>query len=285
MSETIIKQGVLTPASYGGVNPNGWKASLTLNFEAAGQKTFVRRQSFGPYNIQRPFYPEGSVGHVYLLHPPGGLVGGDSLLLDVTVSDQAHGLLTTPGAGRFYRSQKHNVNVQQTLLVKGGALEWLPQETIYFNGCQANTNTDIHLNDNARFLGWEIQCLGRPASQEPLLAGSVCNVLTVYKEDVMVLRDRLQIDAPMDVGRVTGLRGADVHGLLLATGANSTMLELLRNLLKGTPASVTKVEDLLLVRYLGSGAESAKTLFVELWKHLRPVVMNRPASIPRIWST
>lgn len=285
MSAIQASAGCANPLADGGNEQRGWEASLQLTFEATEHKTFVRRRSTGPYNIQRPFYPEGAVGHVYLLHPPGGLVGGDSLSLDVHVAQNAHGLLTTPGASRFYRSKCADAIQQQVLTVNGGALEWLPQETIYFSGCQARTGTEIHLQRNARFLGWELQCLGRPASQAPFISGSVTNCITLYKDQKMLLRDRLHIDAPADVNRIAGLRGSDVHGLFLATQASQSTLDLVRTTLEGTSASATLIQDLLLVRYLGTGAESARALFADLWRQLRPLVMARSAYTPRIWST
>jgi len=78
----------------------GWHAALELGFAAAsGATRLARRKHRGPLVVQRPFLPEGpGVAHVYVLHPPGGLVGGDELTLDVEVDAGAHALVTTPAA-------------------------------------------------------------------------------------------------------------------------------------------------------------------------------------------
>ena len=115
-----------------------WRAHLVLKFSGRDDKTIVsHRQYQGPLVIQKPFYPEDDVCHVYLLHPPGGVVGGDQLTLDVEVNREGHALITTPAAGKFYRSAGSLAQLKQTLVVKAkSTLEWLPQETILFSGCE-----------------------------------------------------------------------------------------------------------------------------------------------------
>jgi hypothetical protein len=105
--------------------------------------------------VQRPFYPESrEVCHVYLLHPPGGLVSGDELQIDIAVGRDAWALLTTPGAGKVYGSDGQGVRQQQALrIARGGTLEWLPQEMILFDGARADLGTRVELEGDARFLG------------------------------------------------------------------------------------------------------------------------------------
>ncbi len=87
--------------------------------------------------VQRPFYPEGGTCHVYLLHPPGGVVGGDQLELQVQSEPGSHALITTPAATKFYRAGPHPHSLlQQNLQVRDATLEWLPQETIVFDGAE-----------------------------------------------------------------------------------------------------------------------------------------------------
>src|SRR5205085_6360717 len=94
-------------------NVPGWQAELRLRFNCdapgplrPGRTRLVERQHRGPLVVQRPFYPEGDPCHVYLVHPPGGVVGGDALRIDATVDPGAHALITTPAATKFYRCEE-----------------------------------------------------------------------------------------------------------------------------------------------------------------------------------
>ena len=114
-----------------------WRAFLDLGFRRKHGKTVLsRRRHEGPLYIQKPFYPEGNeVCHVYLLHPPSGLVGGDQLKIDVHVGDYAHAVITTPASGKSYRSNGRYSQMTHNLTVAAdGCLEWLPQETLLFGG-------------------------------------------------------------------------------------------------------------------------------------------------------
>src|SRR5262245_14402851 len=116
----------------------GWLASLDLEFARSGSRTVLARRSHvGPLIVQRPFYPEGDVCHVYLVHPPGGVVGGDTLELRARVHDGAHALITTPAATKFYRSEGRMARQVQDIALDAAIFEWLPQETILFADAHA----------------------------------------------------------------------------------------------------------------------------------------------------
>jgi urease accessory protein len=147
------------------VSESGWAAELALRFAVRGERgrtELVGRRHVGPLRVQRPFHPEPSGAcHVYVLHPPGGVVGGDQLALDVSVESGAHALLTTPAAAKLYRSAGPCARVQQALRVGEGArLEWLPHENIAFSAANAELTTRVELEQGARFLGWVVLCLG-----------------------------------------------------------------------------------------------------------------------------
>ena len=135
-----------------------WSARMELDFAVRqGRTTLAKMQFHGPLRVQRPFYPEaaptGAPGrpqapqpcHCCLLHPPGGLVSGDDLSLDVRLGQDAHALLTAPSASKFYAADSHNVAQRQTndLRVAGGLLEWLPRETIIYDGARAEMRTSV----------------------------------------------------------------------------------------------------------------------------------------------
>ena len=136
-----------------GSSGDGWRARLTLAFARKGGRTVpVQRSHFGPLMVQSPFYPEGAVCHMYLLHPPGGVAGGDLLQLDVVVGEGGEVLLTTPSATKVYRPAGKRSRINQSLRAKSGAtIEWLPQETIVFSGADARSATRFELESGARF--------------------------------------------------------------------------------------------------------------------------------------
>lgn len=267
----------------------GWQASLSLGFEARGGRTVLaRRQQRGPLAVQRPFYPEGAPCHLYLLHPPGGVVGGDSLDIRAEVASGAHALVTTPGATKFYRSAGAQALQTQTLQVADGAvLEWLPQENILFAGAKVRLATEIRLRGSARFIGWECHCLGRPVNHESFLSGQARFQFALYRDDRPLFCDRLNIMATRDLQRPSGLRGQPVIATLVATGADPAALQCARDAVVelDPQIAVTRIDELLIARYLGASTERARLAFVALWRALRPVLLAQPACAPRIWAT
>lgn len=267
----------------------GWPAELTLGFRSDTRRTVLaHRRRVGPLAVQRPFYPEGGVCHVYLLHPPGGVVGGDSLAIDVTLGPRAQALLTTPGATKFYRSAGAAALQTQRLRVEPGAtLEWLPQENIFFPGAQAMLHTSVELCRDARVALWEIHCLGRPAVAEPFDRGLVDSRLSIIRDRVPLLLDRLRVD-PGNRSRRALLGGRSVVGTLIISHAAGAELAACRRRLPSDGADdfgATLVEDLLVLRFLGHSTERARRLFTEVWQTVRPAVLGRSLGVPRIWAT
>jgi urease accessory protein len=254
-----------------------------------------RRGHQGPLVVQRPFFPEGpEVCHAYLLHPPGGIVPGDALALDVAVETGAHALITSPAATKVYRSDGRTSRQAQILRAStGSTVEWLPQETILFEGARVQLSTRVELTGSAAFIGWDILCLGRPACEERFGASSSCRQrFELWREGRPLVLERTRYDSDLQ-DAAWGLRGASVTGTLLAVGpalndeAKSALLQDLRAL-PGRPGelrSVSDVSGVLVLRYLGDGAEQARILFEKAWHILRPGIVGRPACPPRIWST
>src|SRR6185436_15824208 len=176
----------------------GWHAALELGFAAAsGATRLARRKHRGPLVVQRPFLPEGpGVAHVYVLHPPGGLVGGDELTLDVEVDAGAHALVTTPAASKIYRTNGAAVRQVQRLRVAGGAtLEWLPQEAIIYDGARATLETRVELGPGARFIGFDAVCFGLPARRAPFESGHCRQMFEIFRDGRPLLIERGRYDA------------------------------------------------------------------------------------------
>lgn len=266
-----------------------WHARLELGFGARGPRTVLtHRRHVGPLLVQRPFYPEGGICHVYLVHPPGGIVGGDALELAVQVEPQAHALLTTPAATRFYRAGPHpRATLDQHFDVRGATLEWLPQEAIVFEGAKARSRTRVNLVDDARFLGWEIACLGRPVIAEGFQAGELWQDFLLYRNGEPLLLDRLRLAGGSPSLQASwGLDGAQALGTLLMYPAYQADLDTLRATPTGEArVALTLVDGVLLCRAVAMQAESIRQLFTALWLQLRQPLLGHLAVAPRIWAT
>lgn len=272
-----------------------WDASLQLGFIARDGVTRMRdMRHHGPLRVQRPFYPEGPTGscHVYLLHPPGGLVSGDALRIEACVESGARTLLTTPAANKLYRADRNGVAWQQESLLKvedGGLLEWLPQETIAFDGSRGCQRTRVELSGSARCLGWELLALGRPASQLPFVSGCLEQHFTIVRDGMPLWIERQPLDPAHRRFRGSwGQRGHSVQATLWAVGLEDGQAEVewLREQLEAHQCwAVTWRHDVLLLRYLGDSRSDAWQLLEEAWQLLRPKLAQQPACIPRIWRT
>lgn len=282
----------------GGLARSGWLGALELGFaaEAPGAATrLVHRAHRGPFVVQRPLLPEGpELCHVYLLHPPGGLVGGDELRLDLRVGADAQALITTPAAGKAYRTLGPTSRLTQALAVGvGGSLEWLPQELIVFDGAAIEIETRIDLAARARFIGAETICFGLPARNEPFLRGACRQRFEVWRgaEPLFIERGRFDGGAPVHTA-AWGLAAAPVMALMVAAPApDAETIAALRKSAAALPdtdlAACTVVGDgeLFVARYRGRSAERARTFIQAAWQLLRPALLGRPAVAPRIWAT
>ncbi len=268
---------------------SGWYASLSLGFrKTPGRTVLAERRHQGPLAVQRAFYPEGDLCHVYLLHPPGGVAGGDQLHIRARVDTGASALVTTPGAAKFYRSIGPTAIQQQRLNVDGGSLEWLPQENILFPGADAELSTRVDLSADASFIGWEINCLGRPVIGERFESGRARFSFSLLRDGLPLLHERLTVDSDEALYGAAGLRGQPVVASLYATTDDERLSEELRDLIpeENRPQlGITQMDGLLIARYLGDSTETARRLYIEIWQALRPAILNRAPCAPRIWNT
>jgi len=269
----------------------GWQARLALRFEAGASRTLLAaREHVGPLLVQRPFYPEGEPCHVYVIHPPGGVAGGDELTLEVEARPGAHALLTTPAAGKFYRrAPAGGARVQQTLRADGAVLEWLPQENIFYPDAAVELHTVAYLTREARCIGWEIGCVGLPASAQDLAHGELRLRLELWRDGQPLLLERLNIDEQVLTARA-GLAGHVAFGTALACPAGQRALECARAALAGADCAelqlaCTLLDGVLLCRATARRTDRLKQAFVRWWQAVRPCVLAREAVAPRIWST
>jgi len=278
-----------------------WHAHLYLQYQRddthTGARTVLRHRHQGPLRIFKSLYPEGpGICHNVIVHPPGGLVQGDRLEIDVAVGPGAHGLVSTPGATRFYRSATGETAEQSVrlALAEGARLEWLPLETIAYPGCQAVNRLDLALAPGAELLLWDVISLGLPATGQAFAQGSI----TQHLDWPGVWLERARIDAGDGrlLGSPLGLDGqSTLATLALACGTpldrarRETLLEACRAVIDRHPlaarcGATCPNAQVLVVRALAPQVEPAMRLWQELWATLRRAAWGLDGTPPRIWS-
>lgn len=275
---------------------SGWLGRLSLELDKTERGTQLTRSSHeGPLRIQRVLTPEGpGCPHIYLLHPPGGVVGGDRLQTRVSLGAGAQLLLTTPAAQKLYRSLGARAEISNELQLGVGArLEWLPSETLAFSAAQAELTTRVELAAGAAFIGWDIACYGMPARGESFDAGHVVSRFEIFRAETPVVIEAL--DLASGQGLLSGafaLRGQPVVGNLYAVPADGAVTEnLVETVREATsacalgPCAVSSLGELLVVRALGQNVESVRAPLIAAWQLLRPAILGRDAVMPRIWAT
>jgi len=272
---------------------DGWKAHLRLHYRRDGERTLAHDRHEGPLRVLKALHPEGpGICHHVVVHPPGGVVGGDVLQLDAQLDSGAHALITTPGATRFYRSAGALARQQVNLSLDAGArLEWLPLETIAHRDCNAHNQVTLQLAPGAQCLGWDVLALGLPAAGEAFDRGRFQQHLELSGTwlDRGLIRgdDRLLLDSPLGLGgqRVLGTLWF-VSGTAWANDRREALLESARALLGDTLAGVTAVhERVLVLRALAPHVEAAMRLLQAVRAAWRLHAWGLQAEPPRVWRT
>ena len=270
-----------------------WQAEIALGFEhSEGRTRLLRRHQYGPLVVQRPFYPEkDGTCHVYLLHPPAGIVGGDRLHFRFDIGEGARCVLTTPGATKFYRSAtQKGLQRNEIAVATGGVCEYLPQETILFDGARADIATRVTLANESTFVGWDFICLGRPAADEQFTTGTLSQRVEVVKNGETIWFERFQLagDSPLLQARYA-YAGQPIFGTMIYVGAmHEGTAERIRESLGEKSSyvfSVSQLQHVIVCRYLGTQAEEGKKLFTQAWSVLRSTGQFKSACLPRIWAT
>ncbi|MDX8121471.1 urease accessory protein UreD [Janthinobacterium sp. GMG2] len=277
------------PASAHGA----WQAYLRLGFALHdGVSRLVERTHSGPLRVQKPLYPEGgAVCHAIIIHPPGGVVGGDQLAVDATVGEGAHALLTSPGAAKWYRANGH-VSGQHIVLRagSGAAIEWLPQESIFFDQACVRLRHEVELAPDARYIGCDIVCLGRSASGEVFNTGSISQQVQIRRGGKLLWWEQGVLAAGGALmASPLGLAGHTVCATLIAVGAPvpAAVLAAVRGIAvpAGAAFGATHMKSLVVVRLLCGDSEAARRVMLVAWQLLRPAMLGRDAVVPRIWNT
>jgi urease accessory protein len=270
-----------------------WQARLALEYtRQSGRTVLSGREHSGPLLVQKPLYPEGdAVCHSIIVHPPGGIAGGDALNLEVRLREHTTALLTTPGAGKWYKSVGPKASLTQHFDIgRGAVLEWLPQPAIVFDAARAEIRTEVRLHQEAVYMGWDMTCMGRTASGERFNSGELRQRTEIWQQGRRLWCEyaRLAGDDPM-LASQAGLAARTVSATLIAAGRDISkdLLDQCRGIAPGAGerAGITVLPRVLLARYLGHSSEAAMHYFIALWSLLRPALAGRAAVLPRIWAT
>jgi urease accessory protein len=279
----------------------GWHAHLQLDYRRDGERTTALDRHQGPLRVLQRLYPEGdAICHHVLVHPPGGIVGGDTLDLDATLAPASHAVITTPGATRFYRSDGATAVQQvQATLAPGARLEWLPMETIAYSGCEARNRLHFDLAPGAQMLGWDVLALGLPAADAGFTRGRFHQAITlpgVWQERGLIDgSDELLLHSPL------GLAGHTVMASLwLAEGIGpdrsldrtrtEALIDAARGLIADSPLQATAGvsaphPSLLVLRALGHRVEPVMALLQAVRGAWRQLHWGLAAHPPRVWRT
>ena len=252
----------------------------------------VYSQASAPLKIQKPFYPEASgVCHSVIVHTAGGMVGGDRLGLDLHLQPQSQVLVTTTAASKIYRSQGAFGHQTTHIQVEQSAcMEWLPQETIVFNGALYRQDLRVELAPDSIWVGWDITRFGRSARGEQFLQGTWRSHTEIWRNGLPLWLDRQWLPAgPEILQSPHGLAGYPVIGAFVIIGypVSPEITAQIRTLWRSETSGqvgVTRLLQGLLCRYRGHSSQDARRWFIEVWKHLRPRYLGCNACLPRVWT-
>ncbi len=311
LSDTVPSQSVPGPAHDSPLNPplstssdaplrpygGGWQAELSFTVSARAlaqggmRSVLTDNRHHGPLRLQKPLWPEGHQPvHLLLLHPPGGLAGGDQLQIQACIERNAQCLVTTPGAGKFYRSDVRSQMSVRLRVEAGAALEWLPQETIIQDGADAGSQMHVELGGDARMMASEVTVFGRKAFGERFTCGRFDQHLSIRRDGQLLFEDR-SLWRPEVLTEPTVLGHHHVNAMLWACRQEAWSEDEVAALeasldARQVLAGVSQVRPgLLLARVVGSEVEPVRGALHQAWAMLRPQLLQRSAQLPRIWNT
>lgn len=274
-----------------------WLAQLKLHYHRNAQdKTVLQHRHQGPLRVFKSLYPEGpGVCHNVVIHPPGGLVQGDDLQVEVQVEAGAHALVTTPGATRFYKSTTGEPARQRVglHLAQDARLEWLPLETLAYDGCIASNRLDMHLEPGAELMTWDVLSLGLPAAQQAFARGHFEQHMAWpgrwLERARIAADDRLLLHSPLGLdGQPTLASFVLACGSPLSRARREALLEAARAVVEVSPLAqrcgITCPNDRMVVaRALAPQVEPVMALWQSLWGIWRREAWQMRAAVPRMW--
>jgi urease accessory protein len=273
-----------------------WHGGLRLDYTREGGRSVARFAHDGPLRILQSIWPEGdAVCHNVLVHPPGGLVGGDTLQVEVSAQEGSHGVITTPGASRFYRSDGELALQDVRVQVQAGArVEWLPLEALYYSGCRAENRLVMKVDAGGELLGWDIAAFGLPQAGQPFVRGSVLQHIELQGQWLergrIAAEDSRLMDGPLGLAGHRCLASLfHVAGSDLSRARREQLLEAAREVigvhpLVATAGATAPGPRVIVVRVLAPLVEPALQLLKAVRRAWRPLLWELPGLEPRGWT-
>ena len=273
-----------------------WQAELSLDYLNENHRSVARYVHKGPLRILKSLYPEGdAVCHNVLVHPPGGLVGGDTLDMTVTVGSGAHGLVTTPGATRFYKSDAGLATQQLKARVEDGArLEWLPLEAIAYNQCDALNRAVFDLSPSGEMMAWDITALGLPAAGMPFdqgtfrqhleIKGAWLERATLSASDTRLINSPLGLAGHKCMATLVFASGSAMASARLERGLASARERVEAHSLRLQAGITSPHPQIMIARVLAPVTEHAMQLLKQIWAVWRQDMWQLGSTPPRLWN-
>lgn len=304
-----------------------WQSSLQLHFDCASHTKKTRlshRAHTGALVVQRALYPEpdsqAGICHIYVLYPPAGIADDDRLALAFNLQSNSHAVITTPGAGKWYgqrESLRHSESADSSKLISAeqhidarlddySVLEWLPQESIYYDHSVSNANNRFYLAKTASLLTWDIAVFGRQAYHEVFANGHYANRLEIWRGEGLLVSEHTcqQANTRWFISPL-GLNHHHVHGSFWAISSTEVIApELQDNPLKlgqyldtiiaevrrlidqqSLPIYCTHNYQGINCRYLGAEVRTCFDAFYQVRELIRSKWYALEPHRPRIWDT
>ena len=280
-------------------NAQYWFAKLELGFTKDSNRTILaHRKHFGPVRVQKMLWPEKTgVCHAIIVHPPAGIAGGDHLTFEMKIDQDSHALVTTPGAGKWYKTNLKQAFQHIHIHVQDEAIfEWLPQETMLFNGANANSETIVHLEAAASFIGWDMLVIGRQARHETFSQGAYQNKFQLYQNQKILVADCLNFKGnDRWLKSCLGMNGHAVMASFWAVPPEQYRsnfyldqhIDQIRELIMRMNINVTLtlLGYVVTARYLGDDVRECHDAFAAIRAKLRRLWFDLEEEFPRIWRT
>lgn len=246
-----------------------------------------------PLRVLLPNTGEKGIATAAIVTTSGGLVGGDRLDVRIAAGVGTQALVTQQAAEKVYRTLAAESGVAVTLEVaRGGWLEWLPQETIVFEGGSIRRMTRAHVAEGGRLFAGEILVFGRRARGERFTRGLIHDAWEIRRKGRLVWCDAFRLHGDVD-GTVASAaclaQAAAVATVVYVADAVGPALTLARQLadmitVEGVLVGVTAVGGVLIARWLGYDARLLRAAFGAFWAAFRHRVAGLREVLPRLWS-